>query len=51
MGDKPEPSSGAIQQQQRKQRGLIPPELVDLMVTPIQVGAWSGALSVSLRMT
>jgi hypothetical protein len=51
MSDKPDPSSGAVQQQQqRKRRGLIPPELVDLVVTPIQVGAWSGALSVSLRM-
>lgn len=47
MSNKPEPSSGALQQQQRKRRGLIPPELVDLVVTPVQVGAWSGALSVS----
>ncbi|KAL7918491.1 hypothetical protein ACQKWADRAFT_304019 [Trichoderma austrokoningii] len=45
MSDKPEPMSGTIQQQ-RKKRGLIPPELVDLMVTPIQVGAWSGAVGV-----
>ncbi|KAM0451873.1 hypothetical protein ACHAO4_005830 [Trichoderma viride] len=46
MGDKPEPSSGAIQQQHRKKRGLIPPELVDLLVTPVQVGAWSGTVGV-----
>ncbi|KAK1237911.1 hypothetical protein MKX08_002490 [Trichoderma sp. CBMAI-0020] len=45
MSNKPEPSSGAIQQQ-RKKRGLIPPELVDLLVTPVQVGAWSGAVGV-----
>ncbi|KAL9473968.1 hypothetical protein ACSS6W_008348 [Trichoderma asperelloides] len=46
MSDKSEPPSGAIQQQQRKKRGLLSPELVDLMVTPIQVGAWSGAAGV-----
>ncbi|KAM0513407.1 hypothetical protein ACHAPE_007871 [Trichoderma viride] len=46
MSNKPEPSSGAIRQQQRKNRGLIPPELVDLLVTPVQVGAWSGVVGV-----
>ncbi|KAM0480457.1 hypothetical protein ACHAPX_004288 [Trichoderma viride] len=46
MSNKSEPSSGAIRQQQRKNRGLIPPELVDLLVTPVQVGAWSGVVGV-----
>ncbi|RFU75855.1 beta-ketoacyl synthase [Trichoderma arundinaceum] len=46
MSDKPEPSAGALQQQQRKKRGLLPPEIIDLMVSPIKVGTWSGAAGV-----
>ncbi|KAL7791891.1 hypothetical protein V8C37DRAFT_381668 [Trichoderma ceciliae] len=46
MGDKPEPSPSTLQQQQRKKRGILPPEIIDLMVSPVKVGTWSGAAGV-----
>ncbi|EHK17614.1 uncharacterized protein TRIVIDRAFT_187216 [Trichoderma virens Gv29-8] len=46
MSDKPEPSSGAMQPQQNKKRGILPPEIIDLMVAPVKVGTWTGAAGV-----
>ncbi|KAL7935179.1 hypothetical protein V8C35DRAFT_298711 [Trichoderma chlorosporum] len=46
MGDRPESSSGALQPQQRMKRGILPPEIMDLMVAPIKVGTWTGAAGV-----
>ncbi|KAL7945829.1 hypothetical protein V8C42DRAFT_321685 [Trichoderma barbatum] len=46
MSDKPDSSSGAVQQQQRTKRGILPPEIIDLMVSPIKVGTWTGTAGV-----
>ncbi|KAH0490395.1 hypothetical protein TgHK011_001866 [Trichoderma gracile] len=45
MDDRPEPSASAVQQQ-RKKRGILPPEIIDLMVAPVKVGTWTGAAGV-----
>ncbi|PNP50166.1 hypothetical protein THARTR1_09155 [Trichoderma harzianum] len=44
MSNKPEPSSGALQPQQQKKRGILPPELIDLIVAPVKVGSFTGKL-------
>ncbi|PTB66506.1 hypothetical protein BBK36DRAFT_1201419 [Trichoderma citrinoviride] len=30
----------------RKKRGILPPEIIDLMVAPVKVGTWTGAAGV-----
>ncbi|KAK5997566.1 hypothetical protein PT974_02929 [Cladobotryum mycophilum] len=41
MSQNPESRPGGTSQQP-KRRGILPPEVMDLMVAPVKVGAWSG---------
>lgn len=45
MSDKPEPSSAPLQPQQQKRRGILPPEIIDLIVAPVKVGSFTGKFS------
>lgn len=42
MSDKPEPSSVPLQPQQQKRRGILPPEIIELIVAPVKVGSFTG---------
>ena len=41
MSQSPDTQQGGAPQQS-KRRGLLPPEVMDLMIAPVKVGAWSG---------
>ncbi|KAK4085510.1 uncharacterized protein Triagg1_500 [Trichoderma aggressivum f. europaeum] len=45
MSNKPEPSSGALQPQQHKKRGILPPEIIDLIVAPVKVGSFTAGVA------
>ncbi|KAL7957784.1 hypothetical protein V8C34DRAFT_284793 [Trichoderma compactum] len=46
MSNKPEPLSGALRPQRHKKRGILPPEIRDLVVAPVKVGSFTGAAGV-----
>ena len=42
--DEPQPGSSAMRTRQRP--GVLPREVMDLLVPPVKVGAWTGMLAV-----